>query len=415
MNKAVDFEKVRKRRQRMTTLKRIFILAGVMLLVAGILLVNQILVEQGLTTTLSDFTESFGGTGFPVDLPGGIIRGVGNLGNDLTVLNDANLYIYSPKGKIVKNIQKMTDNGVGITSKSRALVFSIGDKDFAIHSSSRELYNGSLEFGILCGDLNERGDFALISHAKQFASKTVVYNGHFEEIYSWSSPEYATNVALSPKGDMMSVNCINSENGTLESLIYIFRFSEEKEQAEVALRLRENLVLDMKFPEDDRIVVLTDKQLLVLDSLGKKKYGCDFTDRKVLAMEQRDKQTLLLFKSEDDKKYELVLLDANLTEKSVLELSNEVKDMALAKDSVYALSSAGISVYNMDFELKYKLNKLGISNIHIAGTKLYYLTKDEIHALSQSELSAVESRGSTSTAAQKFKTKLTSGSESEAS
>lgn len=402
MNQAIDFGKVRKRRQRLTTLKRLFILAGVMLLAGGILLANRILVEESLTTTLSDYAESFGGDGFPVDLPGGVVRGVGNLGKNLTVLNDTNLYIYSPKGKIVKNVQKMTEAGVGIASDSRLLTFSVGDKDFTVHSLSRELYSGSLEYGILCGDLNGRGDFALVSQVKQFASKTIVYNKYFEEIYSWSSPEYVTNIALSPNGDMMAASCVGGSGGVLESMVYLFRFNEEIEQAEAVLKLSGNLTLDVQFPESDRVAVLTDKQYLILDSLGKKIHGYDFDERQIIAMERLERQTLLLLKAADGKKYELVLLDANLAAKASLEGSGEIRDMVLGKDSVYVLSSAGIGVYDMELKLKSKLNKRNVSDIHLVGSRIYYLTLNEICALSQSELSAVPGRESSQTAAQKL-------------
>lgn len=398
MNQAVDFDKVRKRRQRIATLKRLLILAGVMLLVGVLLLANQIMVEEGITTTLSDFAESFGGSGFPVDLPGGVIHGVGNVGSNLTVLNDTNLYIYSPKGKILQNVQKMTEQGAAVPNSNRVLTFAVGDKDFAIHSLSRELHKGSLDYGILCGDMNERGDFALVSQIKQFAAKTIVYDKHFTEIYSWSSPEYVTNVSLSPKGDMMAVSCISSDGGLLESQLYTFRFSEDKEQAEIALRLEDNLVLDVKFAEDDRIDVLTDKQYLRLNGIGEIKQTYDFGGMQVLAMKKSERQTLLLFRTEDGKAYRLVLMDASLKEKSTLESKTQIKGMSLGKDTVYVLTSGGIGVYNSSFELKSKLNRRNISNIHLAGGRLYYLTPDEIHALTQAELTSVQAKSSSQSA-----------------
>lgn len=404
MNRAINFEKLRKNRQRMATLKRLLILAAVMAAAGAVLLINRIFVEEGLTTTLSDYAESLGGDGFPVDVPGGVIRGVGSVGKNLTVLNDTNLYIYSPKGKVVNNVQRMTDSGVGLASDSRLLTFSVGDKGFAVHSLSRELHSASLEYGILCGDLNEHGDFALVSQVKQFASKTTVYNRRFEEIYSWSSPEYVTNVALSPNGDRMVANCIGGSGGVMESMIYLFRFSEEIEQAQAVLTLPAHLVLDLKFPEEGRVAVLTDRQYLILDADGAQKHSYDFGDRQIIAMEQWERQVLLLFKTADGKRYEIVLLDANLHEKARMEISGEVRDMALSRDSIYVLSSAGIGVYDMEFKLKSKLNKRNIMHMHLVGAKIYYLTLDEICELSQSELTATANAGgaSSQTAAQKF-------------
>lgn len=394
MNKAVDFEKVRRRRRRVVTLKRVFILAAITLLVTGAFFLHQILVEENLTVLLSDFRESMGGAGFPADLPGGVIRAVDNLGDNLTILNDTNLYIYSPKAKIVNNIQKMTDMTVAVTTASRVLTFTPGAKTFAVHSPSKELYPGSMEFGLICADMNERGDFAIVAPTKQFASKVFVYDKKFEEMYSWSSPEYVTNVAVSPNGGMMAVNCVSGEGGMIESQVYLFRFGEDKDKATMAMLLQDNLCLDLSFTEDERVEVLTDRQYLVLNSLGERKHGYDFAGGQVLAREGRDRETLLLMRDADGKSRRIVLLDASLSEKAVREVDIEVLDMALGRDSVYILTPDGIDVYGLDLELKAKLERKGVSHIHLVGNRLYYLTSDEIRILTQSELVGI-SKGNT--------------------
>lgn len=389
MSNAINFEKMRKRRQRTTTLKRLLILVGVMLLIGAAIVANQLLVEEGFTTRLSDITASFGGSGFPADLPGGVIRGMGNIGENLTVLNDTSLYIFNTKGNIVRNIQKMTGQSVAITSPTRVLTFTPGSKSFAVHSMSRELYSSTFEFGIICGDMNERGDFAVVAPVKQFASKVYVYNRKFEEIYSWSSPEYVTNVSLSPKGDMMAINCLSAENGVLESLIYLFRFTEDKEKAEVAMRLPDNLCLDVDFIDENRVMVLTDKQYLCLNPLGEKKQGYDFAGRELVAAEPGARQTLLLFRERESKTLPLVELDASLKEKATKKLDAPVLDMAVGKDSVYILTGDGIDVYGLNLELKSRLRRKNISNLHATSSRLYYLTPDEIRVLTQSEMVGV--------------------------
>ncbi len=398
MGKAVDFEKIRKRRQRTTTLKRLLILVGVMVLVGAAVIANEILVQEGVTTKLSDFTSSLGGAGFPIDLPGGVIHDVDNIGKNLTILNDTSMYIYSPKGKLISNLQKMTDHSIAIPTSSRVLSFEIGGKGFKINSTSRELYANTVEYGILSADINERGYFALVSPVKQFASKVFVYNERFEEIYSWSSPEYVTNVSLSPNGEMMAINCIGGDGGVLESQIYTFRFSEEKEQAEVALTLPDNMVLDLSFEDDERITVLTDKQFLLLNSLGEQKKAYSFDGKHVVAMQKRERNTLLLLQEDGSKQQELVLLDANLSEKAAIIMPTEVKDIALGRETVYTLTADGIDVYNHSLVQKSAHAGKNISNIHLIDNRLYYLTLNEIRTLLQTELQAVPTQKSSSEA-----------------
>lgn len=393
-NRPLDFNKIRKRRQHAATLKRLLILTGVMLLVGAAVIVNNVLVEEGLTTRLSDFAGSFGGTGFPVDLPGGLIRGVGGVGDNLTVLNDTNLYIYSPNGKIVRNIQKMTDQTVAVPSSSNVLTFSVGGKGFAVHSTGKELFSAGTEYGVLCGDMNARGDFAVVAPVKQFASKVFVYDRRFREIYGWSSPEYVTSVSLSPKGDMMALNCISGKDGAIESLIYLFRFSEVTEKAKVAMSLTDEMCLDIKFADDDRVQILTDKRYITINSLGERKYGYDFGGWQPLAVENQGRQTLLLLGTRNGKVNKLVLLDQSLEEKAAAELDTEPVDIALGKDTVYILKDNGIDLYSANLEIKSRLEQRGISNIHLVGSRLYYLTQEEIRVLMPSDLvSAAASSG----------------------
>lgn len=394
MGNAIDFEKMRRRRQRTTTLKRLLILVGVTALVGAAIVANQLLVEESITTRLSDIAESFGGGGFPADLPGGIICGMGNIGDNLIVRNDTSLYIFNQKAKIIRNIQSLSEQSVAVTSPTRSLVFTPGSKIFSVQSLSRELYGSSMEYGIICGDMNVRGDFAIVAPIKQFASKVYVYDRKFEEMYSWSSPEYVTNVSISPKGDMMALNCVSGSGGVLESLIYLFRFGEDKEKATVAMKLKDELCLRVGFEEDERITVLTDRQYLLLNSLGEKKQSYDFEGRQLLGIETRERQSLLLTRERTEKTSRLTLLDADLKEKAVRSFDIEVLDMALGKDSIYVLTVDGIGVYNLNLEPKSKLEQRNISQIHLAGSRLYYITPDEIRILTQSEMVGIAKKKS---------------------
>lgn len=382
MNNAVDFNKVRRRRQRSVTLKRLFVVAGVMLLTGAVIFTYNLLIVENATTGLRDYFESRGGMGFPADLPGGVIRDVTSIGENLAVLNDTNLYIYSKKAKIVQNIQRMTEHTVAVPSDSRVLTFSVGSRGFSVHSIGREMFTQTLELGILCGTMNRGGDFAVIAPVKEFASKVYVYDRYFRQIYSWSSPEYATNVSLSPEGGRMAVNCVSgSEDGVLESLLYLFTFAENRENAEVALTLQDNLCLGLDFQESDRIALLTDKQYMIVDQAGNVTQKYDFGGRQLLAREFSGKQALLLFAGQDRHESELVLLNENLSEQAALQLDEKVLDLAFGADQIYVLTGSGLTGYDLDMKQISVLEQRGILNICLVGERLYYLTYNRICVL----------------------------------
>ncbi|MCL2034578.1 MAG: DUF5711 family protein [Oscillospiraceae bacterium] len=382
MNKAVDFDKVRKRRQRAVTLKRLLLLTGAMILAGSAVFVYNVLVEESATTGLMDYFESRGGTGFPVDLPGGVIRDVVSIGENLAVLNDTNLIIYNKNGKIIQNIQRMTEHSIAETSHARVLAFSVGGRNFSVHSISREMFSQSLDQGILCGDMGANGDFAVVAPAQHFASRVTVYDRQFRQIYSWSSPEYVTNVSLSPRGDMMAVSCVTGgETGVMKSLIYLFRFAEDRDQAEVALTLEDSLCLGLDFMESDRIALFTDKEYMILNQQGEIKETYDFGSRRLLARENSGRWTLLFFERPGRYETELVLLDESLKETASMAIHERIFDVAFGKDVIYLLTEDGITGYDHQMQQVLAYERHGISRIHLIGTRLYYLTYSQICVL----------------------------------
>ena len=382
MNKAVNFDKVRKRRQRAVTLKRLLFLTGAMILAGAAVFIYNVLVEESATTGLMDYFESRGGTGFPVDLPGGIIRDVTSIGENLAVLNDTNLITYNKNGKIIQNVQRMTEHSIAKASPSRVLAFSVGGRNFSVHSISREMFSQTLDQGILCGDMNPNGDFAIVAPAQHFASRVTVYDRQFRQIYSWSSPEYVTHMSLSPRGDMMAVNCVTGgETGMMESLIYLFRFAEDREQAEIALTLEDSLCLNLDFLESDRIALLTDQAYMILDHHGEIKETYDFSARRLLARESHGRQTLLLFERPGRYETELVLLDERLNMTASMRLDERIFDIAFGKDIIYLLTEDGILSYDHEMQQISEYERHGISRIHLIGTRLYYLTYNQICVL----------------------------------
>jgi hypothetical protein len=174
----------------------------------------------------------------------------------------------------------------------------------------------------------------------------------------------------------------------LESLIYLFDFTESREQAEVALRLRGELALDIFHRSGGDVAVLTDKQLLIMSG-GKKARSYSFGERGLLACEPGS-ETVLLLMDTGDGRQSLVLLDHNLNERATKTLTSNARDIALSRDSVYVLGAEGIEVYGFELEPKARLRAPDISAIHSANGQLYYLTREEIRALSPAEMVGVK-------------------------
>jgi len=380
MGNQVDFNKLRKRRQRTQSVKRLLALGIILAAVGGIVALNNFFIKSGVTTRLSDAVESFGGSGYPVPVPGGIIRDVKNVGKDLAVLNDTNLYIFNKNGKVITSLQQMGDQTVLHVSSDRVLIYDVGSKKYRIYSRSKALLEKEHGFSLLGADMNSRGDFALISSTAQYAGQVVVYDSQFSAIYEWLSSDLVADVSINPKGNRMAAISLATRGGEIYSVVYVFDFNEPKELKR--LELQDEMALEVAYLGDGRFSVLTDRAYHLFSGEGVEESSYSLGARQVLAVERNGKEALLLLReSAGNRVQELVLLDSDCGEQAVLELEYLAKDIAFGDRNIYTLADTGVTTYGKSLEPKSSLEMRGISEIHAIGSKLYYLGREEINVL----------------------------------
>lgn len=381
----VDFNKLRKRRQRATTFKRMFMLGGILLLIFGAIFLNNILVEESVTTRISDLVQGLGGTGYPVAVPGGVIRSVQTTGGDLAVLNDTNLYIYNNKGKQIGNFQKKTDSTVLHATASRYLTYDSNSTGFTVNSRSKVLYEADTEYNIFAADMNEHGDFAIVNSAKRAICGLTVYNSKFKDIYAYSfTTNLVSSVSVSPRGDMLVAGWVNAEKGMLQSGVEIHLFAEQTGVIASAL-LADNLILDVKFQEQDRIQVLTDRQYIIMGADGAIRQSYDFGSWRPSMVKYSGRLTAIMLEDPSSTARELILLDSELEPKSSIKVGGRITDIALTSKRIYVAGEQGITTYDHSFsEIDFDEIQ-NVQYLQMVGSKLHYLTREQICVLGQVE------------------------------
>lgn len=378
MNKAVDFNTIRKRRQRTVAIKRLIALAGIMLLIAAVLFLNNLLVEVSITTKISDFFNGFGGPGYPVPAPGGEIRDVRGIGGDLAILCDNGVYVYNASGKTIQTIPQMSASAVMLTAPSRLFVYTTGGKSFGVYSRSKLVREAETEYPITGAAINDSGDWVILTSDKKYLSKAQVCNSRGEEIYSWCSSEFMAAAALSPSGDKLAVACVRTEGGVLRSQLNLFQIGVDHVAARA--ELPDELVLNIRYENDGRIFVLTDRSLYLYDFSGDRKKSYELGG-KLLQFDVRDRETLLLIGNEEGNGQRLVLLDAELKPLADESQTERVLSVRLGRDTVYVLRRDGIAALSKTLAEKSFFDQTGITNIGLSGNRLYYFTSEEICVL----------------------------------
>lgn len=375
----VQMDQLRKKRQHKAFVRRICGLMGIAVLLVGIGMLNRYFVQENITNRLSDLVSGIGGGGYPVSLPGGVIRDIKGVGNQVAVLNDTNLLVYNKNGKQMANHPRMAENTVLLTNDKRLLTYGQNAQKYAVHSKTKTLFEEEMAYPMITATINARGDYALVSSSKNAACEINVYNRYFEKNYiCYIANHTVSSVSLSPKADRMAAAWVDVENGTLYSGITLYRLSTEEE---TEVKLSNDMILQVRYLDDRHIVVLTDRQYVLLDENGTIKQSYPFNGRMPVAVEQTNKHTLLLLGLPNANTQDLVVLNQNLEEEASRSFADAIIDIALSERNIYVLQKDGIYVYHRTFALDTAYAVTNASSMTWIGNQLFYLTKEHLTVL----------------------------------
>jgi len=380
----MDFEKIRKARRRGIFLRRLVILAAIMIGIFSIMSLNNLLVHWQFPTLANNFLQGFGGPGFPLQAPGGTLRDVKALGSDIVVLNDSNLHLYNRRGRELLNIQRISENTILLTTGNRMLTYSNGSPAFQIHFQNRLIFEAEHDNPIISAALGARGNYALVSSTMQFTSQVTVFTERFEQYFQWSSSELVAMVALNARGTEMAAGSIGASGGQFLSTVFLFAF----DNTEVVRRLElpGELILDLEYLSNDRIGIITDKGLRIMDAgTGMLINSYDISAGRIALARMSGEYILLLNENPEYRAQTVILLSAMGVELGRSEPETPVRDMQVGGGRVYVLTSGGVLRYGNGMNLTGEAQQTGIQRILLAGNALYYFTGDEIRVMDSSQ------------------------------
>ena len=379
----VDFEELQRERQGRMRRRRVFRLIKLMLLVIAVLLMLgaiDYVANYDFGVGIGDTFASFGGPGYPVPVPGGLIRDVRGMGSNLVVLNDTNVQVYNRSGRLLSNFQHLSDRTAVLTSRDRMLVYEYGGRRVSIHSASRELQVHVVEDMVLGAALGAGGEYAIITSPRTHIAQVEVFNSRFESMIRWGSPQHVRGVAISPRGDMMVADVVDSFGGVLGAELVFIRFGMREELLRV--RLEGELVVHLSFISDNRIAVLTDRAYRVFDNSGRMVGQYRLPAGMPLTAFQSDgDRMLVLCGAREARVRELILLDSSARRTASAEIPGRVRSMALAGRNVWVLTDAGLMRYNLSLDYIETAEGAGIQRIQYVDGRLYYFTRYEIRIL----------------------------------
>ncbi len=348
-------------------------------------------VRQGITveTAKVSVTDFFKGESisknFPIELDGLKVKDMQSIGNSVGVLNDVKLNIYSPKGRLINELQHNMVEPKMTASKTRALIYEHGNRKIMVASLTKSVLTKQYETEVIAADMNMRNNFAVAVLGDRYLSEVHLYNSDGDEELTWySADNYVVSVAVSPDSSRVAVALYNTVNGDNKGSVYII--DKKKTDAPVAQYTYEGeTVFSVEYNDDGILTAIGDKATYCYDKdgspIGEYVYEADlqyFTSgqgkKTVLGMAGNGNTTFLT-------------TDQTGTVTATVQIKEKVDFFTVYKDTMYLIVGGNVLIYDIlenSFELKATVTAEDISQGAISvvpgGGGIFVLTPDEIRA-----------------------------------
>ena len=373
MAKVTDFKKLKQRQARRRAFK-LAGLAGVILAIAYLLssLVNS--PEFAGLSSLGDMIK--GGPGYPIDAPGGKIKGMYQNDSGIILLNETTLYIYNTSGsEVYSNLHRMGNPQVQ-TSGTMMLNYDRGSKTYAAYSRNNLFYNGSTDEAIRCGAISQNGCIAIATQTENAQTRVTVLDSRQREQYVWKTDNVVTALAMSDNGSAGAIASSYAQAGELKNVLTVLKNGQEQNRYELA----NQLILALEF-DGSNVRCITDKNAFILGTEGKIIGQFDYKGQSLAAFSMYENGVALVFGDyEQDRKYTLAsVADDFYTLNGTTTLNDSLQKVKAIGNTILVLGGSSFHEYSAyDCELLKEETNESYYDIQPMGNSIYAMTTTQI-------------------------------------
>lgn len=373
MAKVTDFKKLKQRQARHRAFK-LAGLAGVILVIAYLLssLVNS--PEFAGLSSLGDMIK--GGPGYPIDAPGGKIKGMYQNDSGIILLNETTLYIYNTSGtEVYSNLHRMGNPQVQ-TSGTMMLNYDRGSKTYAAYSRNNLFYNGSTDEAIRCGAISQNGCIAIATQTENAQTRVTVLDSRQREQYVWKTDNVVTALAMSDNGSAVAIASSYAQAGELKNVLTVLKNGQEQNRYELA----NQLILALEF-DGSNVRCITDKNAFILGTEGKIIGQFDYKGQSLAAFAMYENGVALVFGDyEQDRKYTLAsVADDFYTLNGTTTLNDSLQKVKAIGNTILVLGGSSFHEYSAyDCELLKEETNESYYDIQPMGNSIYAMTTTQI-------------------------------------
>lgn len=201
------------------------------------------------------------------------------------------------------------------------------------------------DYNIVFAKLFDNGYIAAVTEDSGSKEQVKIYDKNGQEIFIWHSGESnVLDAALSANGQGLVISALDITEGKLNSYLTFFHINQPEPYARSA---KENMLLtNLKYDNGNKnIVGISDTGVFHFNEKGETVSGYDFGGRELSAFQYLDGgEVALVFNSNYESKYRIVIVDEKGTEKGVYVSDQEIGNLSFDGRNLLANVKKGFHV-----------------------------------------------------------------------
>lgn len=334
-----------RRKKRMRTVRRVSLAVILAALVIIVIINRDRLTPEAISDWLNMSVSTNGGEeGFPVKLPSGETVSISNVGSNIAIANHTNLYFYSPRGKLLRNVQHSGKNIQIKTAGNNVLTYSVGGSEVSVETVSKTAVSMDFENNITTGAVSKNGRFALAAESDIYTSEMQVFDKNGNAVFKWiPSGEVITSLALSDDGHYVAAATVFTQGGKIMSGIHFFETG--KSEALFSQKLEDETVIAL-YCDKSSVRVISAASLTEIKQNGEVLGRFSFDEKLLLGAQSCSEGMALVFQDVNDPgKIVLSVIGDNAVLKATATVSEKAVDIACSEDKIYLLSDNAVISY----------------------------------------------------------------------
>lgn len=267
----------------------------------------------------------------------------------LALLSETRMVIYGPSGQQRYAADCHMQRPALCVSGHTALAYDRDGNTLLLVNGNATLYETQWPDVLYTACMNARGEFAVVSGARGYASVVTLFNTRREEVYQWGSASLMVlDAALSSSAKQIAVVSAGQQGDLFMGRLTLLDTGRDDEW--LTVDLPDELPLRVFYLDDDLLCVVTGRALYFYNAAGEAAGSYAYGSRKLLNFSAGDGFVVLCLGRERDETWaELVSAEADGPRASRL-LDGTPRGLSAGGRYAGVLSGGTASVYDADLE-----------------------------------------------------------------